>query len=271
MLVDKQQDPVKPDSWGDGQSYESYMGRWSREIARLFVDWLEQPESLNWLDVGCGTGALTATILAQAVPGEVLAIDPSLPFVEYARMTVADERVRFEVAGASQLPAADASRDAVVSALAYNFFPDRPAALAEMLRVAKPGATIAFYVWDYPGGGMGFMDAFWEAAIAVDPSAEFAGERSRFPFCTPETLLAELRDAGAVGAEVRAIEVSARFADFDDLWAPFTRGTGPAPAYFLRLESESQNALKRRLESSIRDKTTIQFPARAWAVRAHRA
>ena len=271
MLVGRQQDPVKPDSWGDGQNYESYMGRWSREIARLFIEWIDQPADQEWLDVGCGTGALTATILAQATPRHILAIDPSSPFVDFARTTLPDARVDFEVASATQLPAHDESVDAVVSALAYNFFPDRPAALAEMLRVAKPTATVAFYVWDYPGGGMGFMDAFWEAAIAIDPSAASAGERSRFPFCTPEALLEELGAAGASRVEVRAIEVSARFADFDDLWAPFTRGTGPAPAYYRRLQPDAKAALKQRLESSIGGRATIQFPARAWAVRARKA
>ncbi|MGE0597922.1 MAG: class I SAM-dependent methyltransferase [Dehalococcoidia bacterium] len=262
---------LKPDSWGDGQNYEAYMGRWSRRIARLFVEWLEPAAGLDWLEVGCGTGALTGTVLASTEPRSILAIDPSAPFVEYARRTLPDARVLFEVGSASELPAKDASADAVVSALAYNFFPDRRKALAEMLRVAKPGGRIAFYVWDYPGGGMGFMDAFWKAAIAVDPNAESAGERSRFPFCTPDGLREELQAAGAINVETRAIEVSARFEDYEDLWAPFTRGTGPAPAYFKRLEAKMQDALRQRLAAQVGDSVPIEFPARAWAVRARKA
>lgn len=262
--------PPKPGPWGDGESYESYMGRWSRQIARQFVAWLGPPAGLDWLEVGCGTGALTSVVLEAAAPRSILAIDRSTAFVEYARRTLSDDRVRFAVGAASELPADNACADIVVSALAYNFFPDRPTALAEMLRVAQPGGRIAFYVWDYPGGGMGFMDAFWKAAIAVDPTAETAGERSRFPFCTAEGLLAELRAAGAAETEVRTIEVSAKFSNFDDLWAPFTRGTGPAPAYFQRIQPETQLALKARLEESIPDETAIQFPARAWAVQARK-
>jgi len=258
---------LAPNAWGDGQSYEHYMGRWSRRIAREFVAWLDQPARLTWLDVGCGTGALTATVLAECAPGAIVAIDPSVPFIDYARSTLSDGRVRFEVASATALPVGDRSVDVVASGLALNFFADRPAAFAEMQRVAKPTATIAFYVWDYPGGGMGFMDAFWEAAMAVSPGAASAEERSRFPFCTPEGLLEELRAAGFVQAEVRAIEVTAQFADFDDLWSPFTRGTGPAPAYYQRLDAETRLALKRTLKSRVDGRLPIQFPARAWALR----
>ncbi|MBE0610984.1 MAG: methyltransferase domain-containing protein [Dehalococcoidia bacterium] len=243
------------------------MGRWSRKIAREFVAWLDQPAGLMWLDVGCGTGALTATIFAECAPRAIVAIDPSVPFIDYARGTLPADSVRFEVASASALPVDDRSIDVVASGLALNFFADRPAAFAEMQRVAKPTATVAFYVWDYPGGGMGFMDAFWEAAMAVAPGAASAEERSRFPFCTPDGLLEELRATGFVQAEVRAIEVAALFADFDDLWTPFTQGTGPAPAYYQRLDAETRLALKRTLQASVGDRVPIEFPARAWALR----
>lgn len=262
-----ERDDAARNAWGDGQSYEHYMGRWSRKIAHEFVAWLDQPAGLTWLDIGCGTGALTSTILAETAPGAIVAIDPSVPFIDHARRTLPDDRVRFEVAGASAIPVADRSIDAVVSGLAFNFFPDRPAALGEVLRIARPSATVGLYVWDYPGGGIGFMDAFWDAAIAVSPVAASAGERSRFPFCTPDALGEEVRIAGFVGVEVRAIEVTAQFVDFDDLWSPFTEGTGPAPAYYQRLDAPTRMALKRTLQASVGDRVPIDFPARAWALR----
>lgn len=255
------------DAWADGESYDQYMGRWSRKVAREFLAWLARPHGLTWVDVGCGTGALTGAILETSAPKAVVAIDPSAAFVSYARSVLAGRRARFEIGDAGALPIPDGCADVAVSALAYNFFPDRPVALGEMRRVSRRGATIAFYVWDYPGGGMGFMDAFWEAAIAVEPSAASAGERSRFPFCAPETLLEEARAAGLAEPEVRPIEVVAEFADFDDLWLPFTRGTGPAPAYFKRLEPGAQSRLRQHLETSTGGRAPIHYPARAWAVR----
>ena len=259
-------DESSRDAWGAGRSYEHYMGRWSREIAPKFVAWLDQPADRDWLDVGCGTGALSATILEGCAPRSVLGVDPSAGFVEHARDANSDPRVRFEVAAAGALPSADHSIDVVASALAYNFFPDRPAALSEMQRVARPGAAVSFYVWDYPGGGMGFMDAFWKAAVATDANAEAHVESTRFPFCTPEALLREVIRAGLADAEVRAIEVAAHFEDFEDFWFPFTLGAGPAPAYCMSLGDEARHALKQKLRSDLGDHR-IEFPARAWAVR----
>jgi SAM-dependent methyltransferase len=53
------------------------------------------------------------------------------------------------------MPVEDGSFDVIVSALVLNFVPDRKKALAEMRRVARARATVAFYVWNYPGGGRG--------------------------------------------------------------------------------------------------------------------
>lgn len=253
------------DAWSAGSSYERYMGRWSRQIASRFVDWLDEPAGRDWLDVGCGTGSLTNTILAQCSPRSVLGVDPSEGFVEHARNATPDPRARYEVGTASELPCPDGPFDVVASALAYNFFPDRPAALAEMLRAARHGGTVAFYVWDYPGDGMGFLHAFWKTAAALDPGAEHLAETRRFPFCTPETLLEEARAAGMIEPRVEAIEVRSRFEDFEDFWRPFTLGAGPAPGYVASLEATHRDALREALHSELGDR--IEFPARAWGVR----
>ncbi len=256
------------DVWGAGQSYEDYMGRWSRAIARHFVAWLQQPGGLDWLDVGCGTGALSSTILERCAPRSLLGIDPSEPFIEHARRANPAPNARFVVGGASALNASDASVDIVTSALAYNFFPDRPAALREMRRVVRPGGLIAVYVWDYPGGGMGFMDAFWSAAIVTDPTDAAHNERNRFPFCTPDGLCGELAAAGLGEVEVRAIEETARFTSFEDFWHPFTLGVGPAPGYCMSLGEAARQALRHTLETRLGATGPIEFPAQAWAVRA---
>jgi len=256
----------KSDAWGAGPNYEQYMCRWSREIAREFVAGLDPPAGLDWLDVGCGTGALSATILERCAPRSVLGVDQSEGFVEHARSLAPDARARFAVAGASALPCSDGSIDVVTSALAYNFFPDRPGALAEMQRVVRPGGTVSLYVWDYPGGGMGFMDAFWRAAVATNAAAEAHVERGRFSFCTPDGLLGEFRRAGLEGAEVRTIEVISHFEDFEDFWRPFTLGTGPAPGYCMSLDEAERRRLRENLESDLGG-GGIEFPARAWAVR----
>ena len=257
------------DAWSAGEHYERYMGRWSRQVATRYLDWLDAPNDAAWLDVGCGTGALTQSILARCSPRSIVAIDPSANFVAHARAAISDEqvRMRFEVADAQKIPLEDASVEVAASALVINFVPDKVQALREMKRVTKPGGLISFYVWDYPGGGMGFMNAFWNAAIALDSKAAELGERGRFPFCTPEGLTALCAEAGLPPVTVAPIEIETRFGSFEDYWQPFTLGAGPAPGYCVSLPEDKRAALKQRLMADVGGAGPVSFQARAWAVK----
>jgi SAM-dependent methyltransferase len=258
------------DAWQAGDSYDAYMGRWSRKVAPRFLDWLDVPDGLDWLEVGCGTGALSAAILAQCGPTSLIAVDPSEGFLAKARATVPDRRAEFRVGDAQALPLETASRDVVVSALVLNFVSDRHRALSETRRVARSGATVGFYVWDYPGGGLEMVRAFWEAATALDPDARDLTEDRRFPFCTPDGLTGMAKEAGLASVECTMIEIAKVFGDFDDYWRPFTLGAGPAPGYCTSLDPEARQRLKERLSDSLprREDGSIHLNARAWAVKA---
>jgi len=258
------------DAWQAGDAYEQYMGRWSRGIAPRFLEWLAPARGLDWLDVGCGTGALSAAIVAQCDPRSLVAIDPSEGFLAAARAAVPDGRTRFQAGDARQLPLEAATRDVVASALVLNFVPDREKALSEMKRVARPGGTVAFYVWDYPGAGVGFMRAFWDAAIALDPGAADLGEGRRFPFCTPDGLTRLAVEAGLREVQCEPIEMPTVFAGFEDFWRPFTLGAGPAPGYCANLDERARQQLKERLHDVLprREDGTIALQVRAWAVRS---
>jgi ubiquinone/menaquinone biosynthesis C-methylase UbiE len=260
------------DAWQAGDSYDAYMGRWSRRIAPAFLAWLDQPVDLRWLEVGCGTGALSSAILSGCAPTSLIAIDPSDGFLAKARDTVPDGRAEFRQGDAHALPAETASADVIVSGLVLNFVADREKALAEMRRVARPGAAIGFYVWDYPGGGIEFMHAFWQAATALDPAALELTEGKRFPFCTPDDLTALARRAGLASITWTAVETETVFKDFDDYWHPFTLGAGPAPGYCMSLAPEARQTLKEKLQQTLprRGDGTIPLKARAWAVKAKR-
>ena len=261
---------TRHDAWSAGSSYDAYMGRWSRRIAPGFLDWLARPDGLDWLDVGCGTGALSSAILARCKPRSLIGIEPSAGFLARARENVPDPRAGFATGDGQALPLADASRDVVASALVLNFVPDRGKALSEMKRVARPGGTVGFYVWDYPGGGIEFMRAFWNAATALDPAASDLAEGGRFPFCTGTGLAALAVAAGLKAVQTTAIEVSTLFRDFEDYWHPFTLGVGPAPGYCMSLEPEARDRLRDRLRESLSPAPdgTIALKARAWAVKA---
>ena len=257
------------DAWQAGDSYDSYMGRWSRQIAPRFLNWLDAPSGKDWFEIGCGTGALSAAILAQSNPKSLVSMDPSDGFLAKARVNVQDRRVEFQVGDAQSLPVETASQDVIVSALVLNFVPDKTKALTEMKRAARNGATVGFYVWDYPGGGVEFMRAFWNAATALDPNASDLTEDKRFPFCTPDGLADLASGAGLAPIECRSIEMPTVFKDFEDYWHPFTLGAGPAPGYCMSLNPEARQRLKEKLNDSLpRNKDgSIPLKTRAWAVK----
>ena len=259
------------DRWERGSPYERYIGRWSRPVAAAFVDWLAVGRGHDWVDVGCGTGALSAAILAGAAPASVVGIDPSADFVAGAAARVADRRARFTLGAAGAIPLETAAADVVVSGLVLNFIPDPGAALAEMLRVVRPGGVVAGYVWDY-ADGMELIRRFWDAAIELDPTARELDEGVRFPICAPGALQRAFESAGLAGVEVRPIEVPTVFRDLDDYWTPFLSGVGPAPGYAGALEPARRDALRDRLGATLPREADrrIALTARAWAVRGRR-
>lgn len=256
------------DAWASGAAYEPYVGRWSRAVARAFLGWLVIPPDRRWLDVGCGTGALSQTVLESAAPMQVTGHDASEEYLAYAREHVRDARVQFRHGDAQALPDASATYDVTVSGLVLNFVPEPERMVAEMARVTRDGGTVAAYVWDY-ADGMQLMRQFWDAAVALDPGARDLDEGVRFPLCRSEPLAALFRDAGLRAVEVRAIEVPTVFRDFDDYWSPFLGGQGPAPSYTMALSEDHRAALRGHIRANLssRPDGSIHLTARAWAVR----
>jgi ubiquinone/menaquinone biosynthesis C-methylase UbiE len=147
------------DVWDSGDALERYVGRWSRLVARAFLQWLGVPPHSRWLDVGCGPGALTETILSAASPTAVTGIDPSDQYIAFARARIKDSRVTLEVGNAMAMAAQTPTYDAAVAGLVLNFVPDADTAVAEMARVTRPGGLVAAYVWDYAEGNIESGDA----------------------------------------------------------------------------------------------------------------
>lgn len=259
--------PHVSDTWERGSPYEQYIGRWSRKIAPLFLAWLNQPAGMRWLDVGCGTGALSAAILDHCSPSSVVGVEPSEGFLKLAVQNLGG-KARFLAGDASALPLDGGACDVVVSGLVLNFIPDLPAALSELRRVTANGGTIAAYVWDY-ADGMEIIRYFWDAAASLDVEAVRLHEGTRFPVCEPSALKAAFEDAGLTDVKTIPLEVTVEFADFDEYWRPFLGGQGPAPAYAMSLPEEQRARLKDRLQSALPRTAggAISLKARAWAVR----
>src|SRR5262245_29255621 len=168
--------------FGNAEAYDRFMGRWSRLVAPLLVDFAAVPDAGRVLDIGSGIGTLAFEIAKQKTGQQVTGIDPSKEFVAHAMSrNSAPDRTSFQVGDAQHLHFADATFVASLSLLVVNFIPDPEKALREMCRVTRPGGRIAAAVWDY-GDGMRMLRAFWDAAIDADARADKQDEK-HMPLC----------------------------------------------------------------------------------------
>jgi SAM-dependent methyltransferase len=219
------------------------------------------------LDVGAGTGALAAAVLAAAPTARVTGIDPSEAYIRQAARALDSARSTFEVGDAQRMRFADDSFDRTASLLVVNFIPDQGQALDEMVRVTRPGGVVAAAVWDY-GEGMQMLRAFWDEAVGLDSSVDSRDER-HMPLCREGELATLWRAHGLIDVQEMPLVVDTKFSSFNDYWEPFLAGQGPAGAYVASLPADRQQALAAKLRARLvpgRD-GTIALRARAWAVR----
>jgi ubiquinone/menaquinone biosynthesis C-methylase UbiE len=248
---------------GPADIYDRFVGRYGPWLASAMCEAAGVREVERALDVGCGPGALVAK-LAEIVGAESVAgIDPSEPFVQAARARVPGARIL--VGSAESIPFSDGEFDATLSQLVVNFLTDPDQGLREMSRVTRPGGTVAGCVWDY-GDGMTMLRTFWEAAAALDPErATPRMESHTMRFSRSEELGGLWENAGLTEVEVSPIVAEASYDDFDDLWAPFPTGVGPAGAYTAALDTGAQTSLRDEFWHRLgRPEGAFTLSARAW-------
>lgn len=253
----------------DSDAYDRYMGRWSRRLAPLFVEFAGVRAGDAVLDVGCGIGAVSIEAAKVAGPGQVVGVDKSPAYVAAASSQAPrDAGVRFETGEAMSLSFDNASFDRTLSALVLNFVPNGAQAASEMRRVTRPGGVAAAAVWDY-GGGMEMLRVFWDEAVAIDPHLEPRDER-HLPLCREGDLTTLWMAAGFDKVVSSSIEIDMPFASFDDYWDPFLLGQGPAGACVAGMDEATRTklaaALRRRLLHAGANAPPV-LRGRAWVVR----
>jgi SAM-dependent methyltransferase len=244
------------------ESYDRFMGRYSGSLAAEFAAFAGVEPGMRVLDVGCGPGALSAALVELVRAGNVVGVDPSEPFAEACRARLG---IEVETADAERLPFPDGGFDAALAQLVVNFMQDAQAGVREMARVTRPGGIVAACLWDY-GGGMQMLRMFWDAAVELDPERGGRADEAGMRYMREGELAALWRAAGLGDVRDGAIHATASYADFDDLWEPFTLGVGPAGAFVASLDAESRARLREALRARVDADGPFELSAKAWAV-----
>lgn len=252
----------------DGAAYNRQMGRWSRQLASLFIEFVGIRPGDSVLDVGCGTGSLAATIAAIGSAGQVVGIDPSAGFIAFARAQNCLAHLRFDLGDACAMAYADDSFDRCLTLLAVNHIPDAPKAVREMARVAKPGALLAAAMWDSTGGNE-FNDIMWTVAETLDKNVERPSEK-KGAYGSPAALTGLLQQAGMQEIEVAPLTIDCQLESFAALWGKYEEGQGPGGNYVRALPEERRNALRDKLLAIVlhgQSDGPFVLRAKAWAVK----
>lgn len=234
--------------WTSDHAYDRFMGRFSTRLAPVFADFAGVHGSV--LDVGAGTGALTAELVRRDL--DVAAVEPSAEFVASLRSRFPTVDVR--QAGAEELPWPDETFDVALAQLVITFMSDAPAGIREMRRVA---GSLAACMWDRDG--MEMLAAINRTRNALGDPGEGIG-----PYRTQESIQALMP-----GATVELLEVDADYTDFEDFWTALLGGAGPAGVWAAALEGEQREAARSELFRQLDEpEGPFTLTGRAWAVRS---
>jgi SAM-dependent methyltransferase len=225
-----------------GQTYDSFMGRYSIGLADRFVAAAGVEPGETAVDVGCGPGALTGALVARLGPGAVAACDPSPAFLD--ECAARHPRAQVRPGRAESIPFETDRFDHAMAQLVLHFVSEPERAAREMARVVRPGGAVSACVWDFDGG-MEMLRGFWDAALAIDPGAPDEARTLRFG--RPGEIAELFATVGITDIVESTLHVSSTYSSFEELWAGFLGGVGPAGAYCVGLAGEDRRRLRDEL------------------------
>ena len=253
-----------------GEAYERIMGRWSRRLVGPFLDFVGTADGEEVLDVGCGTGCVAFAVAERCNVRNVQGIDLSPAYVAHARHVNRDARLAFDVGNVHALELPDRSFDRVLAMIVLHFVPKTARAIAEMRRVARPGAVVGAAVWDARGGYVANR-IFFDTAAALDPAANERRARNYTrPLTRPGELGAAWRAAGFTDVAEATLSIRMDFESFEDYWEPYGAADGPQADYIATLDAPGRERLREALRRAYLDGEQDgprSYAALAWAVR----
>src|SRR5271154_4294240 len=131
----------------DPAAYDRFMGVYSTPLASQFADFAGVAAGQSVLDVGAGTGILSAELVRRVGESSTVAVDPSPPFVAALERRLAG--VEVVQAAAEELPFESSAFNPALAQLVVHFRAAPVAGLTEMARVVRTGGVVAACVWDH--------------------------------------------------------------------------------------------------------------------------
>jgi ubiquinone/menaquinone biosynthesis C-methylase UbiE len=254
----------------DGEGYETQMGRWSRRLAPLLINFAGGNPAGRHLDAGCGTGSLTCALAGHPDVERVVGVDVSPDYISYAARLHASPRIEFEVGDITELRFENAAFDGVWSSLVLQFVTDPHRAVAHMCRVTKPGGVVAAATWDTRGGVVA-QRMFWDTAAVIDPdAASYRATAFVRPMSRPDGLREAWRAAGLAHVEIESLTIRMEFTSFADFWSSVDSRNGPYAAYLSTREEAMKQAVRRLVRHAYLDGEPDglrSYAATAWTVK----
>lgn len=245
--------------FGSENAYDRFMGRYSTPLAPKFADFAGITKGQRVLDVGAGTGALSAELIGRGA--ELAAADPAPHFVSALRARLPAAEI--EAAPAEALPWGEGTFDAALAQLVVMFMNDAPGGVREMRRVVRPGGIVAVCMWDRER-----MEMLSALKRALETLGAWPRGETGVDYRTRDEIDSLFADGfGETTAEL--LEVEAGYDGFDEFWDALTAGASESGRWAASQTGDDLVEARREVRRQLGDPVgAFALSAAAWAVRA---
>jgi ubiquinone/menaquinone biosynthesis C-methylase UbiE len=257
-------------SYGNAAGYDSFMGRWSLQLARSFAQFACPEPPADMLDVGCGTGSLLRVMATEFPECRLVGLDSSLEYVFFATTKPGLDQATFVVGDVEALPFADSAFDHCLSLLVLQDIRDHERAMREACRVTRRTGIVGACQWDF-AHGMPMIAVVHQAVNAVAPELyQSSPSKVGRPFPTLTELQEHWASARLREIQAESLAITLQFTDFADFWLPVLSGSTPTTSLVTSLPTDAREVVELRLRRALlghREDGSFSLTAQAFAIR----